>query len=377
MTRTGAKRRFEVINTVNWKEENLQKGDSVMVQAYNDIQPYIGQIQQIIRQKDGYYLEVSWFYRPEEAIGGRRPFHGEKELFKSTHVQQISLDTVLGKCQVLSLEAYEGLSEVDDTIFFSRFTYHPIDHRFYPDQVFVYCECQFPYNPDKFMVQCDSCEDWFHPKCVDLSQAEVEELKNSSKKFICRNEKCQKTLAKRQKIDQGELMPGRTIQTVVPPPSENQAVISNQLNNINIDSTNQNINTNKNINSNNNIDIDKNDEKNVQKDLEMQNGEKKIQNGENIQQQQQQQQQQKLLDVSEDQQTINNNDGIKFVEQGSTDKTEEKSVEKNAEKTIEKDVEKNDMEVVIEEKQSMENNVGDDNEENSKKSVQQVGRAHV
>eukprot|EP01024_Parvocaulis_polyphysoides_P064063 TRINITY_DN742_c2_g1_i5.p2 TRINITY_DN742_c2_g1~~TRINITY_DN742_c2_g1_i5.p2 ORF type:complete len:140 (-),score=45.71 TRINITY_DN742_c2_g1_i5:75-494(-) len=127
----------------------------------------------------------------------------------------------------------------------------------------------------------------------------------------------------------------------------------------------------------NNIDIDKNDEKNVQKDLEMQNGEKKIQNGENIQQQQQQQQQQKLLDVSEDQQTINNNDGIKFVEQGSTDKTEEKSVEKNAEKTIEKDVEKNDMEVVIEEKQSMENNVGDDNEENSKKSVQQVGRAHV
>eukprot|EP01023_Acetabularia_acetabulum_P004835 TRINITY_DN12038_c0_g1_i1.p1 TRINITY_DN12038_c0_g1~~TRINITY_DN12038_c0_g1_i1.p1 ORF type:complete len:357 (+),score=62.94 TRINITY_DN12038_c0_g1_i1:388-1458(+) len=344
MTRTGAKRRFEVANSVDWKEETLQKGDSVMVQAYNDIQPYIGQVQQITKQKDGHYLEVSWFYRPEEAIGGRRPFHGEKELFKSTHLQQISLDTVLGKCQVLSLEAYEGLSEVDDTVFFSRFTYHPVDHRFYPDQVYVYCECQFPYNPDKFMVQCDNCEDWFHPKCVDLSQAEVEELKNSNKKYICRNEKCQKTLAKRQKMDQGELMPGRTIQTTLQSTTENQSPISNQINNI------------------------------VTQKNQMQNAEKQPQNGNQQNQNAPELQSEKVNDQT---------NGKNNIEQ-TVEKQIEKNLEteKNAEKNLKEDVDKNEEKITEnQENQGDNKKVGEQNglqeqvaEKNMEKNLEAVSQ---
>lgn len=37
-----------------------------------------------------------------------------------------------------------------------------------------YCVCELPYNPDAYMVQCEACEDWFHPRCVGSTQAAVE-----------------------------------------------------------------------------------------------------------------------------------------------------------------------------------------------------------
>lgn len=27
-----------------------------------------------------------------------------------------------------------------------------------------YCLCGQPYNPTTFMIQCDSCKDWFHSR---------------------------------------------------------------------------------------------------------------------------------------------------------------------------------------------------------------------
>ncbi|OQR68752.1 lysine-specific demethylase 7B-like [Tropilaelaps mercedesae] len=26
----------------------------------------------------------------------------------------------------------------------------------------VYCLCGQPYDPERFMIQCDVCKDWFH-----------------------------------------------------------------------------------------------------------------------------------------------------------------------------------------------------------------------
>jgi len=41
--------------------------------------------------------------------------------------------------------------------------------------------CELPYNPDAYMVQCEACEDWFHPQCIGYTQAQVEPIKN----FAC------------------------------------------------------------------------------------------------------------------------------------------------------------------------------------------------
>ena len=84
-------------------------------------------------------LQVAWFYRPEDAAGGRKVrgfvsqrqdvghlkllrytctlgtsnfsmvqlFHGEKELLKSEHLDWCSASTIEGKCRVHSLQSYQ------------------------------------------------------------------------------------------------------------------------------------------------------------------------------------------------------------------------------------------------------------------------------
>ena len=48
-------------------------------------------------------LQVTWFYRPEEARGGRKAFHGEKELFQSDHYDYVPSGSINEKCNVHTL----------------------------------------------------------------------------------------------------------------------------------------------------------------------------------------------------------------------------------------------------------------------------------
>eukprot|EP00878_Enallax_costatus_P010993 GHUV01011481.1.p1 GENE.GHUV01011481.1~~GHUV01011481.1.p1 ORF type:complete len:138 (+),score=9.43 GHUV01011481.1:129-542(+) len=87
--------------------------------------PYVGKIVHIIQPDDDndIQLYVNWFYRPEEAFGGRKTFHGEKELFISDHFDVCSLKTVISKCRVLSLPKYQELKKIEDGDYYARFTY--------------------------------------------------------------------------------------------------------------------------------------------------------------------------------------------------------------------------------------------------------------
>lgn len=40
-----------------------------------------------------------------------------------------------------------------------------------------------PYNPDDLMVQCESCSDWFHPACIEMTAEEAKRLDH----FFCQN----------------------------------------------------------------------------------------------------------------------------------------------------------------------------------------------
>lgn len=35
----------------------------------------------------------------------------------------------------------------------------------------LYCVCQQPYNVDTAMIECDLCNEWYHLKCMGLTQA--------------------------------------------------------------------------------------------------------------------------------------------------------------------------------------------------------------
>ena len=36
----------------------------------------------------------------------------------------------------------------------------------------LYCTCQQPYDTERGMVECDSCEGWFHYECVGMEAPE-------------------------------------------------------------------------------------------------------------------------------------------------------------------------------------------------------------
>jgi hypothetical protein len=45
----------------------------------------------------------------------------------------------------------------------------------------LFCMCQKPWNPNQFMVGCDTCNEWYHDTCLGIPQEDLEKLD----KFMC------------------------------------------------------------------------------------------------------------------------------------------------------------------------------------------------
>ncbi|KAG7011722.1 Chromatin remodeling protein SHL, partial [Cucurbita argyrosperma subsp. argyrosperma] len=159
-------------------------GDCVLMRPSEPSKPsYVAKIEKIEADSRGANVKVHirWYYRPEESIGGRRQFHGSKELFLSDHYDVQSADTIEGKCTVHTFKSYTKLDAVGNEDYFCRFDYNSTTGAFNPDRVAVYCKCEMPYNPDDLMVQCESCTDWFHPACIEMTAEEAKKLDH----FFC------------------------------------------------------------------------------------------------------------------------------------------------------------------------------------------------
>ncbi|KAG1676055.1 hypothetical protein FOA52_014920 [Chlamydomonas sp. UWO 241] len=144
---------------------SFQLGDSFLIRGTTSAAPYIGKLVEICESSPGDVC-VQWYYRPEETYGGRKPFHGAKELFASDHCDGIHMTTVIGKAFVHPLKKYESLMQIKEHDYFARFLYKASQKEFEPDRVPIYCVCEQPYNPDRPMMQCDDCESWYHPECI-------------------------------------------------------------------------------------------------------------------------------------------------------------------------------------------------------------------
>ncbi|OWM80288.1 hypothetical protein CDL15_Pgr019568 [Punica granatum] len=142
----------------------LSAGDCVLMRPSDPSKPsYVARIERIESDSRGANVKVHvrWYYRPEESIGGRRQFHGSKEVFLSDHYDVQSADTIEGKCTVHTFKSYTKLDAVGNDDFFCRFEYNSSTGAFNPDRVAVYCKCEMPYNPDDLMVQCEGCSDCY------------------------------------------------------------------------------------------------------------------------------------------------------------------------------------------------------------------------
>ncbi|CAI0626011.1 unnamed protein product [Linum tenue] len=169
--------------TIRGTTKVVKVGDCVLMRPSDTGKPpYVARIEGIDSDsRNNVKVRVRWYYRPEESLGGRRQFHGAKELFLSDHHDVQSAHTIEGKCTVHSFKNYTKLENVGAEDYFCRFEYKAATGGFTPDRVAVYCKCEMPYNPDDLMVQCEECKDWYHPACVGMTIEEAKKLDH----FVC------------------------------------------------------------------------------------------------------------------------------------------------------------------------------------------------
>ncbi|CAH9060401.1 unnamed protein product [Cuscuta europaea] len=169
--------------TIKGTNKVVRPGDSVLMRpSDSDNLPYVARVEKFeADHRNNVKVRVRWYYRPEESKGGRRQFHGAKELFLSDHYDVQSAQTIEGKCSVHSFKNYTKLDNVGPEDYYCRFEYKTATGGFTPDRVAVYCKCEMPYNPDDLMVQCEGCADWFHPSCMGSSIDEIKKLEH----FVC------------------------------------------------------------------------------------------------------------------------------------------------------------------------------------------------
>ena len=43
-----------------------------------------------------------------------------------------------------------------------------------PAKTEVFCVCKKPWDDGSFMVQCNQCEEWFHPKCIGVKEESID-----------------------------------------------------------------------------------------------------------------------------------------------------------------------------------------------------------
>lgn len=165
-------------------------GDNVLLLNQADADaPYICRIENIVGKGRDVAMRVKWFYRPEETCSGRRAFHSTHEVMASDHVETHlqPAASIVSKCRIHTLEQYMELEKKTSKDLYSRFTYLAGSETFQPDQIAVYCKCQMPFNPDQHMIECPSCQSWFHPECLGYTKDEFRQKFYSSPntRFLC------------------------------------------------------------------------------------------------------------------------------------------------------------------------------------------------
>ncbi|KAA8515551.1 hypothetical protein F0562_018838 [Nyssa sinensis] len=171
--------------TISGTNKVVRAGDCVLMRPSDtDTAPYVALVEKIEADlRNSVRVRVRWYYRPEESVGGRRQFHGVKELFLSDHYDVQSAHTIEDRCTVHSFKNYTKLEDVGAEDYYCRFEYKTATGGFTPDRVAVYCKCEMPYNPDDLMVQCEGCKDWYHPACVNMTIEQAKQLDH----FLCSN----------------------------------------------------------------------------------------------------------------------------------------------------------------------------------------------
>ncbi|CAN8246306.1 unnamed protein product [Cochlearia groenlandica] len=169
--------------TIKGTNKIIKAGDCVLMRPPDaNKPPYVARVEKIeTNARNNVKVHCLWYYRPEDTPGGRRQFHGVKELFFSDHYDVQSANTIQGTCTVHNFFDYTELKNVGVKDYYCRFQYKATTGALTPEHIPVYCKCEMPHNPDNLMVQCEECTDWYHPACVGMTIEEAMKLEQ----FVC------------------------------------------------------------------------------------------------------------------------------------------------------------------------------------------------
>ncbi|OIT07200.1 PREDICTED: chromatin remodeling protein EBS-like [Nicotiana attenuata] len=169
--------------TITGIDEVVRAGDCVLMrQSRTDTVLHVARVERIEADNcNNIKVHVRWYYRPEDSMGGRRKFHGAKELFLSDHYDVQIAHSIVGKCNVHSFRKYTKLENVGPEDYYCRFEYETASGAFVPDMVAVYCKCEMPCNPDEFMVKCVECKERHHPACVGMTIEQAKQIDH----YVC------------------------------------------------------------------------------------------------------------------------------------------------------------------------------------------------
>ena len=81
------------------------------------------------------WVEVTWYYFPEELHCGRLAAHGEREVFESHLSDETEIASIVRKVNVVSKEQYDALPAAqrkDEGTYFCRYHYDPNRRKFMP-----------------------------------------------------------------------------------------------------------------------------------------------------------------------------------------------------------------------------------------------------
>ncbi|XP_068119288.1 BAH and coiled-coil domain-containing protein 1 isoform X2 [Hyperolius riggenbachi] len=93
-------------------KETLHVGEcAVFLSAGRPNLPYIGRIESMWESWGGnMVVKVKWFYHPEETKLGKRHSDGKNALYQSSHEDENDVQTISHKCQVVSRQQYDKMS---------------------------------------------------------------------------------------------------------------------------------------------------------------------------------------------------------------------------------------------------------------------------
>jgi hypothetical protein len=125
--------------TIKGTNKVVRAGDCVLMRPSDAGKPpYVARVEKIEADaRNNVKVHCRWYYRPEESLGGRRQFHGAKELFLSDHFDVQSAHTIEGKCIVHTFKNYTRLENVGAEDYYCRFEYKAATGAFTPDRVAV------------------------------------------------------------------------------------------------------------------------------------------------------------------------------------------------------------------------------------------------